>query len=329
MNLGPKAEKSFGAIARCIGLKPEQLQFVGLSIALVVLSNSFNHFSEWLWNRWLGQKPSVWMMIVLIGVLLLVLGFVFAVAVRNAPKILASPVRTYRKSELTPRKVLVMGFSPRDRNKATLDAHRQEIQKAIEDAGGHVAYCQNVEKFKQAWDAKNPGTGPPKQNWQQNFRAVFAHRDTVESILILPPNDDVLKAEAPGAQSEFDVFCDFMRALCGTLAPARKVDVGPVTQSADDSSPFRLDDVRHVAVARSYDDYAYCYSGFALAIAAARSGGVVEKEIIIDITAGFKVFSIAGAVATMNSDVVFQYISIAGDPVQYDTSIIPDPGPGI
>ena len=146
--------------------------------------------------------------------------------------------------------------------------------------------------------------------------------------MVLLPADDVLK---PDGASEFDAFCTLLRDQFGTFDAKQTVLLKAIPKSMTDGEAFKLPNDKGKPRERSYEDYDFVYKGVVCGIkmiknSYANAKSYAEKDIAIEITAGFKIFSIAAAMASMNSDIVFQYVNTIGEPIQYDANIVVDNG---
>lgn len=137
---------------------------------------------------------------------------------------------------------------------------------------------------------------PLKSPWQQNVQSIYRHIDRLERVLILPSEE---------TSKQFDIFQKYISALFKVTS---KFSVEMVTRSDIDLEPFSL--VSDPDRKRNYDDYDYVYQGLRRAL---RQAGVPDSiqssEICIDATAGIKVFSIAAAMVTLNTDVKLSYVT--------------------
>ncbi|MCB1971979.1 MAG: hypothetical protein KDG54_16370, partial [Geminicoccaceae bacterium] len=69
------------------------------------------------------------------------------------------------------------------------------------------------------------------------------------------------------------------------------------------------------------EDYEMLSSAIREAISLARRLGADEHDIVIDATAGLKIFSIAAAIATVNRNLVFTYVNNKGVVRAFDASM--------
>jgi hypothetical protein len=66
-----------------------------------------------------------------------------------------------------------------------------------------------------------------------------------------------------------------------------------------------------------FEGYDALEAAFKAAARTAGCWGAGPRDLCIDITAGQKIFSIAGAIATLNRDTVFTYVNNAGEVASY------------
>jgi hypothetical protein len=138
--------------------------------------------------------------------------------------------------------------------------------------------------------------------WQQNVRAVLHHGARLEAVLVLPSQESL---------AQWPEFENLMAALFPGLA----IDLvrgkgGEAFELAPSAG----------GPARSYEDYAYLLEGLSAAVrqvqlayaADAEREPLDERDICVDVTAGPKTFSIAGAIVTLNRDLKLGYVSTEG-----------------
>jgi hypothetical protein len=190
-----------------------------------------------------------------------------------------------------------------DRRRDLTQARINEIDLATStESGAH--WLKEWPKLRALAMSNSPGAnaGP----WQQNFRACFAERHSLKKVMVLPSHESHL------------MFDDFKKFI-GVLIPG--VDVCRVTtQMQPFQSPHHPPDTHE---SRNYEDYDYVSEGIEIAIASARVEfpGIRDHEICIDITPGLKPYSIAGAVKTLNEDVMMLYVTNAGEIKIYDAVV--------
>jgi hypothetical protein len=146
--------------------------------------------------------------------------------------------------------------------------------------------------------------------WQQTVRAIFHHGDALERVLVLPSAESL---------AQWTQFKELMTALFPGL-PVELV-------RGENGEPFRLPEAPGVQT-RSYEDYSYLFEGLSRAVELllAQAGNkdarrLSDKDICIDITAGPKTFSVAGAIVTLNRDLKLSYVSSEGTVTIFDAEI--------
>lgn len=145
--------------------------------------------------------------------------------------------------------------------------------------------------------------------WQQNVRIVQHHLPALERVVVLPSVDSL---------AQWDRFLEVMKAFF----PGLPVDLVAGT----DGDAFRLP-INSSEKDRSFEDYDYVRDGLDRAVdqiraAAAGEGRPIgEGDICIDVTAGPKTFSVAGAIVTLNRDLKLSYVSNEGLVSIYDAQI--------
>lgn len=270
-----------------------------------------------------GCSRTKWLLIIIGGIALLVVFYLAVKAVAFvAQTVVWSRLHTVVEGELRCR-VLIMGLS-----EERMPLHPNTIQSVTDLFSRHgwptsPSYPEFVvEKIKSIFAKKPDLYGEPidnylKQNtncylnqhgvgdaatlqalatrWQQNVRAALLHGDSLEMIYVLPSEESA---------AQFELFKSFMAALF----PRILVDF----VRADDGMPFRL--AKKSAV-RSYENHAYVWEGLSQAVsraherAADKKQWLADDEICIDVTAGQKTFSIAGANVTLNRELRLSYVS--------------------
>jgi hypothetical protein len=177
--------------------------------------------------------------------------------------------------------------------------------------GGVAAAAEEAARWAGRWqDFVVPGVSGG--NWQQSLRRIAASIDTLEVIYVLPSTE---------SSRQFDAFIAYARLIFGR-------DDMPIQQVTDvDGQPFGT--TSSAGLALDYEDYDAVSEGLQRALVLA--GGAVKElarsETCVDITAGQKVFSIAGGVLTLNGGLMFSYVTTqpreqAGHVKYYDAELI-------
>jgi hypothetical protein len=241
----------------------------------------------------------------LIGAILFVLGLrqvrsVASEALKSRARVTSDPTH----AKMGARPILIMGLSP-------LSASLQERVRA--DIAGARAGIFGIEQValpvkafsafqKAAADQAKPA--PAATPWQQNIRAMWFHADPkvrasrrLKAVLVLPSAESL---------AQFELFKEYARALLG---PDIAVDF--VRQSTGSAEFFCIRDAARMEC-RDYESYDYVWDGLERAKEQAKEhGAYTDADICIDATPGQKPFSIAAAIITLNTDIVFSYVTPA------------------
>lgn len=194
------------------------------------------------------------------------------------------------------REILIMGLSHLENPDKAVEEAREWSKDPAAYAGPAAAWREKAGSSARAVAA----------GWQQGARMVHAHLagDKLATIYVLP------SFESEGSLPRFRTY---LETLFG-----RPLDVRPVT--AEDGTPFR-DPHEQGPRGQSYENYTYLRDGLRRAVVLARENVGREKrrrlrdsEICIDATAGFKLFSIAAAVAAFDRNVLLGYVVTGGGP---------------
>jgi hypothetical protein len=190
------------------------------------------------------------------------------------------------------RSALITGLAPADPNKAVAEA------KAWADRAD--LYAGPADKWKE--ELQKSGLDPEKRadagGWQQAARMVFVHRARLRKIFVLP------SSETKHLVGEFKRYLD---TLFG-----KSFDVEVVT--GPDKDLFADQGKSNEQESRSYDNYDYLRDGLRRAVETARDRvpHLADRDICIDATPGFKLFSIAAAVVALDRNVWLGYVVSAG-----------------
>lgn len=195
-------------------------------------------------------------------------------------------------------KALIMGLSPLPNGMTAQDA----MAEAATNARDWKAYTAPI------------AVGVTSRlTWQQNARAIAHHLSELRVVYMLPSKETI------------DNFDDF-RAFCCTLF-GRDLDIRRVTDEQGEAWRDRNVGAEHE---RSYENYNYIYGGMSRAIGQIKEAfhDISDRDICIDVTAGQKIFSIAGGVITLNRKMYFGYVTtgaagvnIGGDVRIYDAQL--------
>jgi hypothetical protein len=127
---------------------------------------------------------------------------------------------------------------------------------------------------------------------------VCEHKNRLRKILVLPSSE---------TKHLIDDFRRYVEALFGN-----SFDLEPVT--GHDGKPFADLGKSKEQERRSYDNYDYLRDGLRRAVDMARNNvrHLADRDICIDATPGFKLFSIAAAVVTLDRNIWLGYVVTHG-----------------
>ncbi len=264
-----------------------------------------------------------------------VLGFGLSLYILKslAERSLTAHARMYSARNVRARRVLIMGLSK-------LEA--SELAAIVDDTkalrGQWQLIAGDVKSFAQSMtDRGKAGEqlpfGADKQNrWQQNIRAMAVHAksNALQRVIVLPSEESA---------GQFSKFKDYASSLFDTGNGAQ-FEIDYVRHTDDGKEAFYVWDSERSATGkeecRDYEDFDYVHDGLQRALeqvgVRSRRGGPVRRflsrgtsygsnEVCIDATAGIKVFSIAAAIVTLNSDAIFGYVNTKGEPRFYDATV--------
>lgn len=213
----------------------------------------------------------------------------------------SSRIVVSRMSELEPadlpRKVLILGLSALPPGTS--------IEQALAEAQAWSGSRRHLYTGPAAaWNEARGGSAAQGRaaaaGWQQAARMVAVHLDSgkLRRIYVLPSAE---------TRASFEGFKSYLTTLFGVPLDVRLV-------SAEDGSEFEDAAAVDLRRRRSYDNYVYLRDGLKRAIAVAQRDltDIDERDICIDATAGFKLFSIAAAVVTLDRTVVLGYVVTGG-----------------
>jgi CRISPR-associated protein Csx16 len=128
--------------------------------------------------------------------------------------------------------------------------------------------------------------------WQQNLRAIHAHLERLEALVVLPSSD--------GSDLQCDRFVEMVTTIL------RRSGAATITIRRNTGLPV------------DYEDDNAVYRAIRTEIASLRRQRIPEREIAVDITPGQKPLTMGAAIAALNSKVVVTYVNLEGVPVSYD-----------
>jgi hypothetical protein len=195
-----------------------------------------------------------------------------------------------------PCKVVVTGLSTLPPGTSAVQA----IAEAREWSNRWQLYAGPAAAWKKEKAAGAGDAAPARAGgWQQAARMIAVHlaAGKLQKIYVLPSGETL---------SLFEDFRTYLETLFAT-----KLDIEPVP--GEDGSPFE-DSGALEGRSRSYDNYDYLRDGLDHAVALAKRDvpGLRDGAICIDATAGFKLFSIAAAIVTLDRNVLLGYVVTSG-----------------
>lgn len=168
-------------------------------------------------------------------------------------------------------------------------------------AGNAAVYAQTKHQYRASREIADEATLIALEiRWQQNIRAMAHHGESLEAVLVLPSKESLLQ------WAEFEAL---VRKLFGE---GRLIVEMIVAREGDE---------------RDYENYAYVWSGLSRGVDRAHelfpdeSIGLADDEICIDVTAGQKTFSMAGANVTLNRELKLSYVNNDGKVTVYNAEI--------
>ena len=266
------------------------------SILMLVLAGLLVFFVERIATIALPGLTSGWDFL---WAALIVAGLIYATLFWQHDQIarqISARAETIRATDITGRPYLICGYSPIPPDREATPPG--PLTLPLEDL------TPNLEKAT--------GTdGAPLKSWQQNIRVLHALKET-RHLYILRPDTD-----------QSDLFIQVLRHYF----PEDRLKITLISDKRGNTDHFEIDLKNRIEP--DYEDFRYVTKGIDLAIEAiARDNGIDEREAeshtVIDVTAGFKTFSIAAAIASLNRDLLFVYAGTGkntGKVLAYDAAI--------
>jgi len=193
------------------------------------------------------------------------------------------PARTLAQGPVRPRRVLIMMVSPK--GKAVLESSNGGLSVTF-PAGQQaspvpITLTGDLDADDQALNAAN------RWSWQQLLRALKPHRkDGLPERVYLIGSADQRREDGTIIQGTFSELCE-----CAKLLKLYVPEVRSYGQAVCASSLDEFQGAIEAIVRREGEE------------------GVREKDIIIDVTGGQKIHSIAGALVTLSApSLEFQYV---------------------
>lgn len=306
-------------------LLPTIILFLGsLVLAWVALPGGiflrFRHFID-CWSPYFGPaftancaEAPQWVAVPFLTILALVLmGLLYVLSrlfVTFSSRIVGSTLDPVEPAR--PCTVLIMGLSSLPPRVTADDAIREAA--AWSDPQRRWIYAGPAKDLAQLNDTNAPLVAA---GWQQAARMTAAHlsrvernpQDWLKTIYVLPSHE---------TRPLIEPFKTYLTTLFG-----RPIKVELVT--TEDGDEFEDQSAAAGRARRSYDNYAYLWNGLRRAIALAREKHpkIKDSDICVDATAGLKLFSIAAAVVTLDSDILLSYVvSRGGDVGNPDEGVV-------
>lgn len=243
---------------------------------------------------------SVWLILILFVLALILFAWLSDVAMQRAGRVLGSTVKVSMPEREQPRHFFLTGYSPL-RGSVTPEKVLENAQRmSLEDLKADRSEVAHREL---------PNLGP----WHQNARAVLFHASRLRAVVILRPdnNDD-----------EFEKFVRFLRT-CLEKAGNVDVQIRQIHFPGESELQFQMTGRTGRYEPPSYEDYEYVYEGLREGLKQLRQNisDWSEDDVCIDVTPGFKPYSIAAAVITFNQGLKFSYVNMEGHIRFYDADI--------
>jgi len=129
-------------------------------------------------------------------------------------------------------------------------------------------------------------------SWQQLLRAIQPHKDSLTHLYLVGSKEE---PGSPGSHEDLELCRSLFQFYLGD-----KVDM-------------------FLAPAVDFEDISAVRRAVGSCIKQLTAARINEDDILVDITGGQKVTTVAAAIATLNHQgVQFQYVSNSGDPMVYD-----------
>jgi len=266
------------------------------SLFIVLATGLITFTLERVTERYLGSVHPIGLSVLALLVLGLPLYFSSRLAVTKVGRILGSSVTMTPIEAEEPRKYLLMGYAPLsgtfNPKEAIADSKRISLDVAVLPSVEYTA------EMKKCGLAELKGAGP----WQQNLRAAAAHCPGLELICVLNPDQD-----------QFDDFAKFLNYYLPDVA------ISQISMPNDPARPYRRLGDNFEYANPTYEDYSYVYEGLrhGLDMVAEHADADlddIQDDICIDATPGFKPFSIAAAILTLNRSLKFSYVTSGTGP---------------
>lgn len=249
------------------------------------------------------------------------------VVTKTAGSILGVDVQTLNSQDQEALPFLVMGYSPIGNPQTDYADAKEKRDALVEElvALESNILASNTADFLAACE-RNGREPVPFNSWQQNLRSAWFHRKNLQCIYVLNPSVD-----------QFDLLKSYLsKAFENQQTQPQILKISQTTLTDSTASAFQLIDQSGRSIAPNYENYDYVYYGLNQALLQIRQNRVnlddynsagtnfnklsvpahrdarFDELTCIDITAGQKIFSIAGAVLTLNRPLKFSYVNTTG-----------------
>ncbi|MCF8483442.1 MAG: hypothetical protein K9H25_23710 [Rhodospirillum sp.] len=253
----------------------------------------------WTSRQWSAQATGA-LLWTGIGIALLV-GSLFGLFL-GRHGLLRSRASVQNQGDYRGRSVLIMGLSS-----ASGDAVRDVATMTgipISLLGGGSADVRVLLAQERTPERGETLAGVTRHPWRQNLRAIYTHLtvssygEPLRKIIVIPSIES-----APQAGM-------FKGLVLGLLDRAGRRDVGvEVTEGID---------------YENFDDVTGILDRVLAQVKTTHRGALLDGAgtVCIDITSGTKIFSVGAATMTMNRDLLFSYVNMAGVTVFYDARVL-------
>ena len=239
-------------------------------------------------GRLFGIQSMPLISVVLVGLIGVLAAWALVFALYpNIGRLVRADVEVVGIAALKGRKYLITGYSP-------LYDYRRKTEKLMPDLD--KIRCVDLSYLCGPSDGARELLG----NWQQNVRtiSVLMERDGLDEVFVINPSIDQFKAFKKTIES---IFPD-----CLQVTLVHSVDNPDIPYM-----PYK----RCIA---DYEDFDYVYGSIKQAVKTVRQRHAARpsdnhNSIALDITPGQKPYSMAAAIATLNSDLLAVYVTSVGE----------------
>jgi hypothetical protein len=199
--------------------------------------------------------------------------------------------------------------------KADAQSHIELVKKAFAQKG--LLYALSNQEIENAnFNKKQIEAIRTYLNWQQSIRAIAYHHEKLRHVRIL------LSAESL-------VYWEDFKAMVSALFPNHQFSLDYV--KAPDGTPYHIGSHGNEELCRDLEEYSFVRNGISKGVNELTSvleevadkhlGTYRPRKICVDITAGNKMSSIAGAIVTLNRDLMVSYVNNEGEYSVYQARI--------